>query len=170
MDPDGDGAIGVELTMANDSGLLILVGAMLLLGGLVAVVKVWMWVWLVGRMTHHPSPPRTAVPTSLDSFKKFLALISTLLGIVTTCVGLVRECGWMPDREESRPATPAVSPPPAAAPTFEYQIDDVYQPPPSSMVCCTAMGNCMMVYPAVVGTQCFCTGMMGAAVGTVCPG
>lgn len=159
--------------MIDDTAFLILVGAMLLLGGLVAVAKVGMWVWLVSRVTHRPVPEReTSSP--LDGVKKLLAVISTALGIVATSVGLARECGWMPRHEE--PVRERVIEVPSRGAEFPGDprwSEDVVEPvvPTASMTCCTSVGSCVMMdgaYP--VGSPCYCASYMGPVAGVVCGG
>jgi len=155
--------------MIDDSAFLVLVGAMLLLGGLIAVVKVGMWVWLVSRVTHRPLPPREETG-SLDGIKKLLAVVSTALGIVATCVGLARECGWILSQAEPVRERVIEVPVPREEEIPVRWQEDIVPTPTTSMMCCTPMGNCVMVYPAPVGSQCFCAGMMGAVAGMVCAG
>jgi hypothetical protein len=128
------------------------IGIALLIGGLIAVLKIGAWVWLATRVFHRPAPPSYEPPThSADSLKKWLSVIATVLGIISTTVGLVKGC--QPNRRE----TPSGYQQPPQQP---YEIGSA---------CCTYGGNCMLMAPAPVGSVCTCFDLMGnMAQGTVC--
>jgi hypothetical protein len=143
------------------SELYTVIGVMLLVGGLVAAFKIGAWVWLMGRIFHRPGypvarPESAPAPSSADSIKKWLSVLAAVLGIVSTCVGLLKGCKDDDKRE------------PTAAPYQPYQ--PIYEQPIYGGSCCTPVGTCpLMTGPAIVGTYCTCMDMMGnMAVGTIC--
>jgi len=134
------------------SEVYLLFGAFLLIAGLGFALKVGIWVWVATRFFGRPAPapaPESS-PSTIDNFKKWLAIISTVLGIISTSVGLLEKCN------PSSATKPAVAPytSPVAPSVASY--------------CCTPQGRCMMMIALTPGSVCTCVGMFGAFQGTAC--
>jgi hypothetical protein len=169
------------------TGFYIWIGVGLLLAGVVGLVKLGLWVWIMTRVFHHPTPappaPAAAEPSggTASTAKAWLGVIAAALGIVTTVAGLLKECG--PAKPASNGSvsngpsyTPVTPPsytpvtPPSYTPVTPPSYTPVTPPPPTlSAMCCTYAGNCHMMMVGQVGMVCTCMDMFGnIAQGTVC--
>lgn len=143
------------MMMPDMTGFYILLGIGLLVGGLVALLKIGLWIWIMTHFFHrsapYQEPARTAPQSAPKSIKAWLGVIATVLGILTTTVGLVKECS--PSQE--KPSQPAQQ--------------NYYQPPQAGNQCCTPAGRCMLMMTANVGMTCTCMDLYGNfAQGSVC--
>jgi hypothetical protein len=148
--------------MMDFTGFYIMMGLGLLVAGLVGLLKLGLWFWIATRVFHRVPPqplyqPQMypavqAPPSSAKSIKAWLGVIATVLGILTTTVGLVKECS--PSQNQTQPASPG------------------YQPPQQQRMgtaCCIQGGACPLMMPEPVGGYCICMDMFGnSAAGTVC--
>lgn len=144
------------------TGFYILMGVGLLFAGLIALLKLGLWFWVMTHVFHRPGPYRSEpeeapkAPAPSSSIKTWLGIIATALGIVTTSVGLVKECKPESKSHET-PSGPVYAP--AVTPSV----------PTLGGFCCTYAGNCPLMMAAPVNTTCTCMDMLGnMAQGTVC--
>ena len=137
------------------TGLYILVGIGFLLAGLIAMAKIGLWFWLLTNFFSPPGHQRPAPPPkpASSSIKTWLSIIATVLGIVSTSVGLLKKCESEPQRQPPR---------------RDYEETRIVVPE-RGQICCTHVGNCQMMMPAQVGVTCTCFDILGnMAQGEVC--
>lgn len=154
--------------MSIDSTIFLIFGLFLLLAGIGAALKIGAWVWIItratktGRESLRATPqdyaPQAAAPVQAKSggLKKHLTIISLILGIISTTVGLVKDCAEEePQIYRQVPVQPQPIP---------------QQPVYTSTVCCTGAGSCvLMTGPMPVGSACVCIDAMGNTIpGQVC--
>jgi len=162
----------------SELSLLTLVGLGLLLAALGAALKIGFWVWLASRLTRrgreeqrvaatqfptHAHAAAAAAPpatrnSGLDTTKKIVTIVAAILGIVSTTVGLVKDCSDEP--ESSAPAYPSAEPRPGVEPRPVYQ----------STTCCAVGVSCVILNgPQPLGSVCVCIDALGNTVpGRVC--
>jgi hypothetical protein len=122
----------------------IIVGLVFLLSGLIAALKIGMWFWIATRIFGRPGQqyqqaPIATVGSAANGLKKWLSIIVTVLGIISTTIGLVEKCGG--DSE-----TPPV-----------YNITPYTQPMTLGSRCCTPHGACVLITGAIpIGSPCTC--------------
>lgn len=126
----------------------IIIGLVMLVGAIGAALKIGLWMWIAsaffGRQTPAPSP----ASSTADNLKKWLTIVATILGIVSTSVGLLEKCG----NSGSQNVTPSYVP--------ETRM---------GIRCCTSIGACpMMTGAQPVGSVCTCMGMAGFVQGRIC--
>lgn len=137
------------------TGFYVMLGVGLLLAGLVGLLKLGLWFWVMTRVFHRPGSvaAEPARPTSspANSLKTWLGIVATALGIVTTSIGIMKECA--PSSSSSAPAGPSYTP----------------SMPSMGSYCCTPAGACVLMMAAAQGSACTCFDMMGnVAMGQVC--
>lgn len=143
--------------MVDFTGLYVMIGVGFLLAGVVALLKVGLWFWIMTQFFGHP-PARSRRPppeSPAKSIKTWLGIVSAVLGIATTTVGLVKECS---------PEKPSQS-------QQQYDDYDDYQPyRRAGTICCSGMGECPIVLGGgEIGTFCTCSNILGeVAGGTIC--
>ncbi len=157
------------------TGFYILIGVGMLFMGLVALAKVGLWFWIMSQVFHRPGyedryeerRERGRERKTAEGLKTWLGIVATTLGIVTTAVGLVKECA--PERAEVEEERPGRLILPDDDYDYEGDVDHVVQPPTYSNVCCSGIGNCLLMMRFPVGDGCSCFDLFGnVSPGTVC--
>lgn len=134
------------------AGVWLIVGFGLLSAALAGALKVGLWFWFLSRLTGQQPQRPSPRASSEGGVMKWLTVIATVLGIISTSVGLLEKCGG------SSP-TPAVQTQPYTTPTTNT----------IGYRCCTSMGACPMIMGGqAVGSVCTCMGMAGYVQGRVC--
>ena len=128
-----------------------LVGLGLIVAGLIVALKIGAWVWFMTRVFHKPVesyPARSESAATPDTIKKWLSVVATALGIISTTVGMTKGCG-------------------SAQPQPVQQIVPDQQQ--LGAICCTYAGNCPLMMNGPIGSTCVCADMFGnVAQGSVC--
>lgn len=140
--------------MFDMTGFYIIIGIGLLFSALIAALKIGLWVWVATRIFGRPvqqyqDEPVARPGSAANGIKKWLTIIATVLGIVSTTVGLLEKCEDDPEPQPVR----------YIQPVRHYQ---------TGTRCCTPQATCMMMAPAQVGSVCTCVGAFGMFQGTVC--
>jgi hypothetical protein len=153
------------------TGFYILIGVGMLFMGLVALVKVGLWFWLMSQVFHRPDyteryeerRERGRERKTAEGLKTWLGIVATTLGIVTTTVGLVKECGPEKAAVEEEGGR-------LILPSEDYEGDGDHVVPAYSNVCCSQIGNCVLMMGSLpVGESCSCFDLFGnVAPGRVC--
>jgi hypothetical protein len=134
----------------------LVLGLGLLFSALVAMLKVGLWVWIVSLVLGRPPQYQTALvvrsASMANGLKKWLTIVATILGTISTTVGLVKGC------EE------------ASAPVFIPSGQTAqYRPQRNGYRCCTDQGTCDLLFGTMpVGSPCLCTVELVQLQGTVC--
>jgi hypothetical protein len=137
------------------TGFWLIIGIGLLFSALVAALKIGLWVWIATRLLGRPvqqyqDEPVARRGSAANGIKTWLTIIATVLGILSTTVGLLEKCN------EPEPVVPAYTPRRTPTTTYGYR-------------CCTSIGNCpMMTGGMPMGSVCTCMGLGGFAQGRVC--
>jgi hypothetical protein len=131
----------------------IIIGLVMLVGAVGAALKIGLWVWIMTAVFRR-NPQQyidepVVRPGGAGSIKKWLTILSTVLGIISTTVGLLEKCEDDPVVHQNHHTQP-------------------YRPTQVGSRCCTPYGACAMLMPATVGSVCTCMGMAGMAQGRVC--
>jgi hypothetical protein len=141
--------------------MYVLIGIGLLLTGVAAAAKIGMWFWFMsslGRMLHHQNPqyaPASARPSGAP-FMKFVSAASTILGLISTCVGLVKECS--PEQRDPETQHAGI-----------FNVSQSSDSAPKALgACCTPIGNCSLPAGSPVGQACYCPSFVGPMPGSVC--
>jgi hypothetical protein len=144
------------LDVTDMTAFWLVIGLGLLFSAMVAMVKVGLWVWIVslvlGRPPQYRGAPAIRSASVADGLKKWLTIVATILGIISTTVGLVKGC-----EEES-------------APVFIPSGQTAqYWPQRNGYRCCTDQGACDLLFGTMpVGSPCLCTMLLVQLQGTVC--
>ncbi|MHC4507744.1 MAG: hypothetical protein ACYTAO_02155 [Planctomycetota bacterium] len=135
--------------------LYIIFGLVVLAGAIGAALKIGLWVWIMTAVfRRHPQQyidEPVVRPGGAGTVKKWLAILGTILGLVSTTMGILEKC------EDDDPV--------------QHHYTQPYRPTHRVIMgqkCCTQYGQCVMMAPAVVGSVCTCFGLAGMAQGTVC--
>lgn len=132
----------------------LIIGLVVLVGAVGAALKIGMWVWIMTSIFGRPQQQYRDEPVvrsgGSGALKKWLTIIATILGIISTTVGLVEKCGGEEPRYDDRGGR---------------YVQPVQQ---FGSRCCTPHVTCPMMTPGLVGSVCTCVGMGGVSQGTVC--
>ena len=134
----------------------MIIGICLLFAALGAALKIGLWVWIMTRIFGRPPQQYMDAPVArrggAGGVMKWLTILGTILGIVSTTVGLVEKC----DKDDPEPVRYVMPPrPEPMRPTLGQR-------------CCTPTVSCPMMMPGQIGSVCTCVGMMGMIEGRVC--
>lgn len=134
----------------------LIFGAVILVVALGAALKIGLWVWVMTRIFGRPPQQYLDEPVARSggagSVKKWLAILGTVLGIISTSVGLVEKCS----NDDPEPVRYIMPPRPQP---MQQRL---------GQRCCTPSVSCMMVAPGLVGSVCTCVGFAGMIEGRVC--
>lgn len=129
----------------------LIIGVSMLFVALGAALKIGLWVWVMTRIFGRPPQQYMDAPVvrrgGAGGVAKWLTILGTVLGIISTTVGLVEKCG-----KEDKVSVRYVMP----------------EQPQLGSRCCTPMAICPMVQPGQIGSVCTCVGWAGMIEGKVC--